>query len=146
MCFRLGRSNQLFISLASVIYLSCYGTQPAAASFGSAQQIVDLSLKPKACIVEQLGHSCTVKITANWQAPSPQSLCLVMQQSLAAKEIKCWDQQIAGTKQFVVELTTTTQFRLVDLENRLLNSVDLVINAAHSTKYRRRLRADWSVF
>jgi len=107
-----------------------------------ADEPVSLSIKPLACIVKTQGQPCELNVTAHWQTNVPMNLCLYQRNNL----IQCWKKQRQALKRFSIEITESTEFRLLNSKQEVVASVQIAINAATPTRYRRRLRADWSVF
>lgn len=104
--------------------------------------IVTMAIKPIACIVNKIGEPCKLTITVTWQATTPIALCLLQ----IKQKMYCWQTAIAGVKKMEIDLVKSTTFKLVNRQQQTKASVNVVINAASSTRYRRRLRSDWSVF
>jgi len=112
------------------------------ASQSHASDKVSLSVTPIACIVSTIGEPCNLTVTAHWQAKQPKTLCLYQLEH----PVQCWSNKRQGSKRFTIKIVASTQFKLVDTHQVTVASVQIIINAANPTRYRRRLRADWSVF
>jgi len=107
-----------------------------------ASDKVTLSIKPIACIVASIGQPCKLNVTAHWHAPQPRDLCLYQQDKL----VHCWTNKQQGQKRFAISIVQSTDFKLLNSEKVTVATVSVAINAAKPDSYRRRLRADWSVF
>ncbi len=103
---------------------------------------VVLSIKPLACVVKSAGESCQMTITAHWQSPEPINVCLFQQ----SQSLSCWQQQHQATKQLNVSLQNDMLFTLQQPSGKILASQRVQINISQPVKYRRRLRAQWSLF
>lgn len=103
---------------------------------------LSLSIKPLACIVANAGQPCQMTITANWQSPLPLTACLYQDKL----QLACWQNTSSVSRRFNISLTSDMVFKLLDETGNTLASQKIKVNAANSTKYRRRLRSQWSLF
>lgn len=103
---------------------------------------VDFKIKPLACIVSQPGQPCQMTITAHWHSSMPISACLLQDQV----QLACWQQTRQAKQSFNISLTSDMVFTLNNASGQLLAQQKVKVNAAQSTKYRRRLRSQWSLF
>lgn len=101
-----------------------------------------LSVSPTTCIVKVLGQPCVTPIKISWTAPMAATFCLYIDN----KKKNCWAAQNKVTQTLVLNLRVSSTFELKNDKNQILSSAKVVINAATSKQFRRRLRADWSVF
>ncbi|GHF81590.1 DUF3019 domain-containing protein [Thalassotalea marina] len=108
----------------------------------SSDSAVNFNIKPLACIVAQPGQPCQMTITAQWQTPTPISACLLQDQV----QLACWQQTTQVKQRFNISLTTDMVFTLNNASGQLIAQQKIKVNAAQSTKYRRRLRSQWSLF
>lgn len=84
------KNNYQFISIISLFLLAKAAT--AADQYHNSS--IQLSLKPKECVVFKEGDKCYADVTLKWKANAPSSLCLYR----APDEIQltCWDNQSEG--------------------------------------------------
>lgn len=101
-----------------------------------------LAVTPKICIVEQVGDSCEVRLTVQWQSLLPLSHCLYQNE----QENVCWYNQKQVSQAFIFEINQNQFFSLRDHKNQVLAAQQVQLNTHVPKKYRRRLRADWSLF
>ncbi len=81
-------------------------------------------------------------ITATWQSPQPIDTCLYQ----AQKKLSCWQQQTQVNQKIATSLDKDMTFTLVNTQGKILASQKVKINLSQSQLYRRRLRAQWSLF
>lgn len=105
-------------------------------------QKVDLSLTPLACFVKKSGDVCHITVKINWQSESPIDACLYQND----EKMHCWSSTRNATKKITVSLSENMQFTLQGDNNVVYAQQHVAIAASTSKKYRRRLRADWSLF
>jgi len=105
-------------------------------------EVINLTIKPLACIVENAGDNCQMTVTASWQTKQPISGCLYQ----GNDNIACWQKQLTFSKQFSVSLQQDMTFTLRNDLGEVVATKKIKVNTSSSTKYRRRLRAKWSLF
>lgn len=103
---------------------------------------VEFAIKPVTCIVKQTGDACTMTVKVHWQASTAVNACLFQD----SQQQFCWQQQQQAQQKITVQLKDNTVFSLKNEHGQVLAEQLVSINASLSTKYRRRLRADWSLF
>lgn len=103
---------------------------------------VTLAIKPLACVVKRIGEQCQMTITAKWKSSTPLSACLYQNREI----IGCWKNKKSGEKQYRISLNDDMLFSIMTEQGTPLAKQKIVINASTSTKYRRRLRSQWSLF
>lgn len=113
-----------------------------SSAMATQQLVVDFKVTPSVCIVDKLGKPCGAKIKLTWQASSKLSVCVHHNN----KALHCWQHETQGMFNFTQPLSESTEFSLRTDSGKTLAQQPFVINAATSQKYRRRLRAHWSVF
>lgn len=106
----------------------------------SAQTDVSLTVKPLVCQVKAQGDMCQVTLTIYWQAAKPINPCLYKNH---IKET-CWFNQQRSEIKLQTRFSDNVLFTLQE-NNQVLAEQRLSINS-QAPKYRRRLRADWSIF
>ena len=104
--------------------------------------LVDFSITPIACIVKQAGNACTMTVKVRWQAQQPISPCLYQ----ATQQSICWQDKSEAITSVAINFKENMIFTLRDGNNHIFASQEIVINTSSSKKYRRRLRANWSLF
>jgi len=103
---------------------------------------VELSLTPLACFVKNIGDVCHLTIKVNWQSVDPIKACLYQND----EKMHCWLATRNATQKIKVSLSENMQFTLQGDNNEVYAQQHIAISASTSKKYRRRLRADWSLF
>lgn len=101
-----------------------------------------LSVTPKICIVEQAGDSCEVQLKVQWQSLLPLSRCLYQNK----EQNLCWYSKKQVSQALIFEIDQSQSFSLLDEKNEVLAFQQVKLNTHEPKKYRRRLRADWSLF
>lgn len=109
---------------------------------GSTQEDIIFNIRPLACIVAKPGEACQMTITAHWQTIAPISACLLQDKV----QLACWQQQKKVKQHFNISLTTDMVFTLNNASGQQIAQQKIKVNTAQSTKYRRRLRSQWSLF
>jgi len=103
---------------------------------------VELSLTPLACFVKSIGDVCHLTVKVNWQSVTPINACLYQNH----EKVHCWSTTSKATKKIMVSLSENMVFSLQGENNEIYTQQHVAIAASTSKKYRRRLRADWSLF
>jgi hypothetical protein len=103
---------------------------------------VELSLTPLACFVKKSGDVCHITVKVNWQSGAPIDACLYQN----TEKMHCWSATRNATKKITISLSENIQFTLQGDNNEIYAQQHVAIAASTSKKYRRRLRADWSLF
>lgn len=118
-----------------LIILSCLSP------FLSAASTTKLIIKPSVCMVKSPGDSCQMTVTVQWHNDEPIDGCLFQNDS----RLNCWENiQNINTK-IDISLEQDMLFTLKN-EQQIFATQQIKVNTAIPTKYRRRLRADWSFF
>lgn len=115
---------------------------PKCFSSNTPNNNVELSLTPLACFVKTIGDVCHLTIKVNWQSLTPINACLYQD----FKKIHCWSDTKKAAKKIKVSLSENMVFSLQDDNDKIYTQQHVAIAASTSKKYRRRLRADWSLF
>ncbi len=103
---------------------------------------VEFSIKPVVCIVKHRGDVCTMTASVHWQVPHLVSPCLYQ----GTQKTFCWKNRRQAKTNVVINLKENMIFTLKDEQHSLYARQEVVINTSLPTKYRRRLRANWSLF
>ncbi|MBL4764662.1 MAG: DUF3019 domain-containing protein [Colwellia sp.] len=115
---------------------------PKSLSSNTPSNDVELSLTPLACFVKTIGDVCHLTIKVSWQSASPINACLYQN----VEKVHCWSAKSKVTKKIMVSLSESMIFSLKGDNNEIYTQQQVAIAASTSKKYRRRLRADWSLF
>ncbi|GLX77483.1 hypothetical protein tinsulaeT_08230 [Thalassotalea insulae] len=132
------RFNYLLLMLGMILLINV----TAQASSQQNNETVVLTIKPLACVVKSAGESCQMTVTAQWQSKQPINACLFQQQ----QSLSCWQQQRYASQQLNISLQDDMLFTLKNSSGKVLASQRVKINISQPVKYRRRLRAQWSLF
>ncbi len=99
------------------------------------------SVQPKVCIVENLGDTCEMALTLNFQNLQPGTYCYYQDQT----RLSCW----SGTAQqntLVIRFNEDTVLYLKSENGTVILSHEMDIKARASKKQVRRVRQPWSLF
>jgi len=103
---------------------------------------VALSITPLACFVKKSGDVCHITVKVNWQSEIPINACLYQN----IEKMHCWLVTRNATANIEVSLSENMVFSLQGDNDKIYAQQYVAIAASTSKKYRRRLRADWSLF
>lgn len=110
---------------------------------GQAQaEKVPLSVQPKTCVVQTSGDICAVKVNIHWRSLTPLTRCLLKNK----QQHQCWYRQHNVSDTLLVDIKNSQNFVLVNEENEILVQEEVKLTTYEPKQYRRRLRADWSLF
>ena len=115
---------------------------PKSFSSDIPENNVKLSLTPLACFVKNIGDVCHLTIKVNWQSQVPIQACLFQNN----EKMHCWQDTKNASKRIEISLSENMKFTLLGDNNEIYAQQHVSISASTSKKYRRRLRADWSLF
>lgn len=128
--------------LSFALLFFCIFVMPKSVSSNIPNNNVELSLTPLACFVKAIGDVCHLTIKVNWQSLTPINTCLYQD----TKKIHCWSDTKKAAKKIKISLSENMVFSLQDDNDKIYTQQHVTIAASTSKKYRRRLRADWSLF
>lgn len=114
----------------------------AATAVEAEQPSAELSIKPLTCIVKVAGDHCQMTVTVTWKTSQPFSGCLFQEEH----NLACWQKQDHVKEQLTVSLAKDMVFALKNQQGLVIANQSIKVNASTSTQYRRRLRAQWSLF
>ncbi|MGB0899638.1 MAG: DUF3019 domain-containing protein [Psychrobium sp.] len=100
------------------------------------------TISPSTCVVNLAGDACKKALQLNWQTPVVANYCLYGNK----KRIKCWQSQQRISETLILKLKESTVFELVNEQQQVIAHTKVSVNSTTSKRFRRRLRADWSVF
>lgn len=133
----MGQTVRLLITLMFFI------AAPSAAKPKFAAPLLEFKLEPNICIAREVGDSCEMTAHIVWQLTDSNDVCLWQNQQV----IKCWQQQSQVAERLSIRLEQESMFRLVEHPSeRVLAEHKVKINYQVNQRYRRRLRAEWSIF
>ena len=92
-------------------------------------------------MVKKPGDSCQMTVTVQWQNDNPIDACLYQNDA----RLTCWQNAHNINTKIDISLEQDMLFTLKNDQN-IFATQQIKINTALPTKYRRRLRADWSFF
>ena len=141
---------------AVMLMVTQYLTSTAFATEGD----VEMTIKPKVCQVNQAGDICEMTINIAWQALLPLDTCLYQraksqsqnqsqEQTQDKNKTLCWQNTKAADTKLAIKLSENTLFTLEQQTpdvNLVLAQQFISVNSTVPKNYRRRLRADWSLF
>lgn len=108
-----------------------------------SKPITFFELKPLICIGKEVGDSCHMQMQIAWNSHSPIDLCLFQNE----QKLKCWSNTQEVSEKLSISLNKKSEFKLVQSPPHLVLASQVVqINYQINQKYRRRLRAEWSIF
>lgn len=103
--------------------------------------VINMSISPSICVVKTRGELCQMTAYVMWQARLAIDACLYKNDDL----ITCWEQKRQIKEKLELSLIQDMIFTLKN-QNKVLAKQHIKVNASSSTKYRRRLRSQWSLF
>ncbi|GHE86427.1 DUF3019 domain-containing protein [Thalassotalea profundi] len=130
------RSNNWFRYSLVYFPIQCF----SVSAFASQPQAI-LEITPKICIVEKSGDPCSMEINVSWQSPTISNYCLY-QEELA---IKCWKNTRHVNTNIPITLQKNNIFTLRN-DSQIFAAKTIRVSGVSPQRYRRKLRADWSVF
>ena len=107
-----------------------------------AQQASELAfdVTPKRCVTLRQGQPCFAVIRFNWQSNDNKNVCLV---EVGGPSIKCWDTVDKGAHLLSQNLSSTTEYILIDEDGVELQRAKIVVSWVYRTK---RSRRRWRLF
>lgn len=125
--------------IPQVILLVIGGIFP---SYAAPITHVELSIKPSACTVKNTGDFCTTTLNIHWQAAQPISSCLYQGNSQKI----CWQNKKHAQQQLAINIDQDMEFTLMHQDNTVYAKQLVRVITSQPKRYRRRLRANWSLF
>jgi len=124
--------------LKLIIYLFVFSSfiKPLAAA--STNKLI---IKPSVCMVKKFGDSCQMTVKVMWHNEQPTDACLFQNDS----RLTCWQNVRDINTDLDILLDQDMKFTLKS-NDKILAYQKIKINTMLPKKYRRRLRADWSIF
>jgi len=103
---------------------------------------IEFSIKPLVCIVKKPGDACSMTATVSWQAPKVINSCLYQ----GITKVACWLNQNKAIAVIEISIEENMEYTLKDDNHHIIAKQLVTINSSLAKKYRRRLRAGWSLF
>lgn len=138
-------NTQIYARLSTLLLtliIATTATANEASENNSIKNHVNLSIKPIACVVKNIGEQCQLTVTAHWQSTQPIDACLYQNDN----KLSCWQQQQQATKRLDIAMSNDMIFTLRSPQDDVIAQRTIKINVSQSDQYRRRLRAQWSLF
>lgn len=107
----------------------------------SAASSTKLIIKPSVCMVKSPGDSCQMTVSVQWHTDETIAACLFQNDI----RLHCWENVQNIKTKMAISLEQDMMFTLKN-DQQIFATQQIKINTALPTKYRRRLRADWSFF
>ena len=106
-----------------------------------SKEIASLSIKPLTCMVKRMGDNCKMTVKVSWRTTRAIDSCLYQNKT----QLICWQGQNNITTKLDIVLSENMEFTLRSKTDVLARQL-VSVNGSQPQKYRRRLRADWSLF
>ncbi|WP_057830343.1 DUF3019 domain-containing protein [Colwellia sp. TT2012] len=106
------------------------------------KNVITFSIKPLVCIVKRPGDACSMTATVSWQSPKIINSCLYQ----GITKVACWLKQKKVTAVIKINIEENMEYTLKDDNHHIIATQLITINSSLAKKYRRRLRAGWSLF
>jgi len=103
---------------------------------------IQFSIKPLVCIVKKPGDTCSMTATVSWQSPKLINTCLYQ----GTSKVACWLKQKTIKAVIKINIEENMEYTLKDDNHHIIAKQLITINSSLAKKYRRRLRAGWSLF
>jgi len=103
---------------------------------------IEFSIKPLVCIVKKPGDACSMTATVSWKSPKVINSCLYQDM----KKITCWLNQKKVKAVIEINIEENMEYTLKDDNHHIIAQQLITVNSSLAKKYRRRLRAGWSLF
>ncbi|WP_054113434.1 DUF3019 domain-containing protein [Marinagarivorans algicola] len=120
-------------------------TIPLSASAENiALPTIELTLKPKVCVLSRREEACYDEIDIAWQSGAALNICLY--QKTQKNPLACWQNAHSGSHTMTLNTGTSLAFLLREMDNnQLLASQTFEVIQDHR-QYRRARRNAWAFF
>jgi len=127
-----------------ILYCLCFVSLTAVANNGEAENRDDIkfSIKPLVCIVKKPGDVCSMTATVSWQSPKNINSCLYQ----GINKVTCWHNKKKIKSVIEINIEENMEYTLRGDNHQIIAKQLISINSSLAKKYRRRLRAGWSLF
>ncbi len=104
---------------------------------------IRLELSPRVCTLSASDENCDTVVTAKWQSPRDESLCLLIVGQPQVRQ--CWENHSEGvyTVRVMFDRDLLVELRDLDLRNVLASETIAVIKEA--LRLRRKRRQPWDI-
>jgi hypothetical protein len=129
--------------IATCALASAIASGAAAPATDPASDAIKLQLSPRVCTLSTHDENCDTVVTAQWQAPRDESLCLLI---VGQPQIKqCWENHSHGvyTVRLVFDHDLLVELRDLQLQQVLASEAIAVIKEA--LRLRRKRRQPWDI-
>src|SRR5262245_60190170 len=128
-----------FIASALIVL----ATVRADAAADSVPNGISLELSPRVCTLAANADNCDTVVTAKWQAPRDESLCLLIVGQPQVRQ--CWENHSEGvyTVRVMFDRDLLVELRDMELQNVLASETIAVIKEA--LRLRRKRRQPWDI-
>ena len=129
------------LATTALIALAASGTVGAAAD--TSPDGIRLELSPRVCTLSGDDESCDTTVTAKWQSPRDESLCLLIMGQPQVRQ--CWENHSEGvyTVRLMFDRDLLVQLRDLEMQNVLASETIAVIKEA--LRLRRKRRQPWDI-
>jgi len=127
-----------------MLLLLCFYSLTSIANDEIAEQSNELkfSIKPLVCIVKKPGDICSMTATVSWQSAKHINSCLYQ----GITKVACWLNKKKIKSVIEINIEENMEYTLRDDNHQIIAQQLISINSSLAKKYRRRLRAGWSLF
>jgi hypothetical protein len=129
------------LAISALIAVAASGSVGAAAD--TTPDGIRLELSPRVCTLAADDESCDTTVTAKWQSPHDESLCLLIMGQPQVRQ--CWENHSEGvyTVRLMFDRDLLVQLRDMELQNVLASETIAVIKEA--LRLRRKRRQPWDI-
>jgi len=106
------------------------------------ESVIEFSIKPLVCIVKKPGDACSMTATVSWQSATVINSCLYQ----GITKVACWLNKKKVKAVIEINIEENMEYTLRDDNHQIIAQQLITINSSLAKKYRRRLRAGWSLF
>ncbi|HEY7772239.1 MAG TPA: DUF3019 domain-containing protein [Marinagarivorans sp.] len=123
---------------------TCALTLANTALAASQSNVIELTIKPKVCVLNNDNETCLDELNINWRSDNTRSLCLY--QKRQPTPLACWENTNKGSHTMALNTNTSLNFLLRESQHdELLASETFEVIHDHK-QYRRARRNAWAFF
>lgn len=126
--------------LASALFI----VSVAGNALADSLPIIQLSLKPRLCVLSEGEEVCRDTIEITWRADKARSLCLHKDET--GEPLQCWDNAHKGNYTIEITASENVNFSLREKHRDTFLVTQAFEVVQESSQYRRRNRNPWSFF
>jgi DUF3019 family protein len=129
--------------LVASALLSCVASGSAGAVSDTNTDGIRLELSPRVCTLSADDENCDTVVTAKWESPHDESLCLLIVGQPQVRQ--CWENHSEGvyTVRVMFDRDLLVELRDPNLQNVLASETIAVIKEA--LRLRRKRRQPWDI-